>query len=64
MHPVHFKIFLSQIFYQGVHISRARNFPRAYTRREKCFFLESAWMCNFCVYNVGVFHCLVLRLAL
>ena len=64
LHPVHFKIFLPQIFYQEVHISRARNFPRAYTTREKYFFLESAWMCNCCVYMVGVFHCLVLRLAM
>ena len=60
----HFKIFLAQIFYQEVHISRARNFPRAYTTREKYFFLESAWMCNCCVYIVGVFHCLVLSLAM
>ena len=64
LHPVHLKIFLSQIFYQEVHISRARNFPRAYTMREKYFFLESAWMCNCCVYIVSVFHCLVLRLAM
>ena len=64
VHPVNFKIFLAQIFYQEVHISRARNFPRAYTTREKYFFLESASMCNCCVYIVGVFHCLVLRLAM
>ena len=64
LHPVHFKIFLPQIFYEEVHISRARNFPRAYTTREKYFILESAWMCNCCVYIVGVFHCLVLRLAM
>ena len=64
LHPVHFKISLAQIFYQEVHISRARNFPRAYTTREKYFFLESALTCNCCVYNVGVFHCLVLRLAM
>ena len=64
LHPVRFKIFLSQIFYQEVHILRAKNFLRAYTTREKYFFLESAWMCNCCVYNVGVFHCLVLRLAM
>ena len=64
LHPVHFKIFLAQIFYQEVHISRAWNFPRAYTTRQKYFFLESAWMCNFCVYIVGVFHCLVLSLAM
>ena len=63
LHPVHFKIFLTQIFSQEVHISRARNFPRAYTTREKYFFLESAWMCNCWIYIVGVFHCLVLRLA-
>ena len=60
----HFKISLAQIFYQEVHISRARKFPRAYTTREIYFYLESAWMCNCCVYNVGVFHCLVLRLAM
>ena len=60
----HFKISLTQIFYQEVHILRARNFPRAYTTREIYFYLESAWMCNCCVYNVGVFHCLVLRLAI
>ena len=60
----HFKISLAQIFYQEVHISRARNFPRAYTTREKYFFLESAWMCNCWIYIVGVFHCLVLRLAM
>ena len=64
LHPVHFEIFLAQIFYQEVHISRGRNFPRANTTREKYFYLESAWMCNCCVYNVGVFHCLVLRLAM
>ena len=64
LHPVHFKIFLGQIFYQEVHISRARNFPRAYTTRKKYFFLETAWMCNCCVYIVGVFDCLVLRLAM
>ena len=64
LYPVHFKIFLPHIFYQEVHISRARNFPRAYTKREKYFFLESAWMCNCCVYIVGVFHCLGLRLAM
>ena len=64
LHPVHFKILLAQIFYQEVHISRAWNFPRAYTTRQKYFFLESAWMCNFCVYIVGVFHCLVLSLAM
>ena len=64
LHPVHCKIFLAQIFYQKVHISRARNFPRAYTTREKYFYLESAWMCKGCVYNVGVSHCLVLRLAM
>ena len=60
----HFKISLAQIFYQKVYISRARNFPRAYTTREKYFYLESAWMCNCCVYKVGVFHYLVLRLAM
>ena len=64
LQPVHFKIFLSQIFYQEVHISRAQNFPRAYTTREKFFLIESAWICNFCVYNVSVFHCLVLRLVM
>ena len=64
LRPVHFKIFLPQIFYQQVHISRARNFPRAYTTRKKYFFLEIAWMCNCCVYIVGVFHFLVLRLAM
>ena len=64
LHLVHFKIFLAQIFYNEVHISRARNFPRAYTTREKYFALESAWLCNSCVYNVGVFHCLVLRWAI
>ena len=64
LHPVHFKIFLLQIFYEEVHILRARNFPRAYTTREKYFFLESAWMCNCCVYILGVFHYLVLRLAM
>ena len=64
LHPVHFKILLAQILYQEVHISRARNFPRAYNTREKYFFLESAWMCNCCVYIVGVFHCLVLSLAM
>ena len=64
LHPVYFEIFLAQIFYQEVHISRGRNFPRACTTREKYFYLESAWMCNCCVYNVGVFHCLVLRLAM
>ena len=64
LHPVHFEIFLAQIFYQEVHISRGRNFPRANITREKYFYLESAWMCNCCVYNVGVFHCLVLRLAM
>ena len=64
LHPVHFKIFLAQIFYQEVHISRARNFSRAHTTRGKYFYLESAWMCNCCVYIVGVFHCLVLRLAM
>ena len=64
LHPVHFKIFLPHIFYQEVHISRARNFPCAYTKREKYFFLESAWMCNWCVYIVGVFHCLGFRLAM
>ena len=64
LHPVHFKIFLAQIFYQEVHISRARNFPRAYSTREKYFFLERAWMCNCWIYIVGVFHCLVLRLAM
>ena len=60
----HFRISLTQILYQEVHISRARNFPRAYTTSEKYFFLESAWMCNCGVYIVGVFHCLVLRLAM
>ena len=60
----HFQIFLAQIFYQEVHISRARNFPCAYTTREKYFFLEIAWMCNWRIYIVGVFHCLVLRLAM
>ena len=64
LHPVYFKIFLLQIFYKEVHILRARNFPHAYTTREKYFFLESAWMCNCCVYILGVFHCLVLRLAM
>ena len=64
LHPVHFKICLAQILYQEVHILRARNFPRAYTTREKYFFLESAWMCNCCVYILGVFHYLVLRLAM
>ena len=64
LHPVHFQIFLALIFYQEVHISRDRSFPRAYTTREKYFYLESAWTCNCCVYNVGVFHCLVLRLAM
>ena len=64
LHPVHFKIFFAQIFYQEVHISRARNFPRAYTTREKIFYLESAWMCYSGVYIVGVFHLLVLRLAM
>ena len=61
---LHFKISLTQISYQEVHISGARNFPRAYTTREIYFYLESAWMCNCCVYNVGIFHCLVLRLAM
>ena len=60
----HLIISLAQIFYQKVHISRARNFPRPYTTREKYFYLESAWLCNCCAYNVGVFHCLVLRLAM
>ena len=60
----HFIISLAQIFYQQVHISRAQKFPRANTSREKYFFLESACMCNSCVYNVGVFHCLVLRFAI
>ena len=55
---------LAQIFYQEVHISRARNFPRAYTMREKYLYLESAWMFYCCVCNVGVFHFLVLRLAM
>ena len=64
LHPVHFKIFLPQIFYQEVHISRARNFPRAYSTREKYFFSESAWMCYCWIYIVGVFHCLVLRLTM
>ena len=64
LHPVHFKILLAQIFYQEVHISRSRNFPCAYTTCEKFFFLQIAWMCNCCVYIVGVFHCLVLRLAM
>ena len=64
LHPVHFKIFLAQTFYKEVHISRVRTFPRAYTTREKYFFIESAWMCYCCVYIAGVFHCLVLRLAL
>ena len=64
LHPVHFKIFLLQIFYEEVHILRARNFPRAYTTRGKYFFLEIAWICNCCVYILGVFHCLVLRLAM
>ena len=64
LHPVHLKILLRQIFYEDVHISRARNFPRAYTTREKYFSLENAWICNCCVYIVGVFHCLVLRLAM
>ena len=62
LHPVHFKIFLAQFFHQKVHISRAQTFPRAYTTREKYFFLESACVCSCCVYIVGVFHCLVLRL--
>ena len=64
LHPVHFEIFLPQIFYQEVHISCARNFPRAYSTREKYFFLESAWMCNCWIYIVGVFHCLGLLLAM
>ena len=64
LNPVHFKISLAQIFYQEVHISRARNFPRAYTTREKDFFLEISWTCTCCVYIVGVFHFLVLRLAM
>ena len=64
LHPVHLKIFLCQIFYEDVRISRARNFPRAYTTREKYFSSENAWICNCCVYIVGVFHCLVLRLAM
>ena len=33
-------------------------------RVKKYFYLESAWTCNCCVYIVGVFHCLVLRLAM
>ena len=33
-------------------------------RVKKYFFLESAWMCNCCVYILGVFHYLVLRLAM
>ena len=64
LNPVHFKISLAQIFYQEVHISRGRNFSRAYTTREKDFFLEIAWTCSCCVYIVAVFHCLVLRLAM
>ena len=59
----HFKLSLPEIFYQEVHISRAQNFPRTHTTSEKYFYLESAWTCNCCVYNVGVFYCLVLRLA-
>ena len=38
LHPVHFKIFLAQIFYLEVHISRARNCSRAYTKRENISF--------------------------
>ena len=64
LHPVHFKIFLPHVFYQEVHIWLARNFPGAHTTREKYLFLESASMCNCCVYIVGVFHCLVLSLAM
>ena len=64
LHSVAFKISLAQIFYQQIHISRARKCPRVYTTREKYFYLESPCMCNCCVYNVGVFHCLVLRLAM
>ena len=60
----HFKIYLAQIFYQEVHISGARNFPRTYTTREKYSYLESAWTCNCFVHNVGVFHCPFLRLAM
>ena len=60
----HFKISLAQIFYQEAHISRARNCPRPYTTRKKYFYLESTWMFYCCVCNVGVFHFLVLRLAM
>ena len=60
----HFKISLAQTFNQEVHISSAQNFCRAYTTREKYFFSEIAWMCNCWTYIVGVFHCLVLRLAM
>ena len=60
----HFRISLAQIFYQEVHISSARNFTCAYATREKYFFLKRTWMCNCCVDNVGVFYCLVLRLAM